>query len=368
MSKILLENVTKSFGSTKALDNLNLEISSGEFFSLIGPSGCGKTTTMRLIAGLEEPDEGRILVGDKVMYDSRKGISVPPTKRELGMVFQDYALWPHMTVEENVLFGLIARKIPAEQRKKRMDDVLRRLLIDNLVKRYPSELSGGQQQRVALARELVTGTRVLLMDEPLSNLDAKLRIDMRVELKELHRETGVTVVYVTHDQIESLTLSTKMAVMQEGLVKQYGVPQNVFVEPNDLFVLSFMGNSPANIYEAEIDGSELKFEGIKTQLYHTYQTEKTTVILAVRPEDVRLVKKLDDHVMQGSITSVLPMGYHALVQVKLKTPGSEDGARMYLNADLRQYKLDKGDSVFVQFEEKGVHIFDSDTKERVQIR
>ena len=210
MPKIILNNVTKRFGKFVAVDKLNLVIEDRSFITLLGPSGCGKTTTLRMIAGLETPTEGEIIINDKIVFSSEKGIDISPSKRDVGFLFQNYALWPHMTVTKNISFGLENLKWPKDKIEARVQDLLKMLKIEEFASRYPAELSGGQQQRVAIARTLATGPKVLFMDEPLSNLDAKLRMEMRTELKRLHLETDSTFVYVTHDQLEAMTLSTKI--------------------------------------------------------------------------------------------------------------------------------------------------------------
>ena len=216
MADIIIRNLTKKYGSEKALNNVSLEIKSGEFMVLLGPSGCGKTTLLRCLAGLETPDQGEIIIGDIVVFSSAEKIMSPPGKRNVGMVFQSYALWPHMTVRDNVKFGLDVLNTPKDVSSETLDSVLLSLGMDQLEDRYPSELSGGQQQRVALARLLATKPPVFLMDEPLSNLDARLRMDMRVELKKFQSESEATTVYVTHDQTEAMTMSTRVVVMKNG--------------------------------------------------------------------------------------------------------------------------------------------------------
>lgn len=235
MRALQLLDLSKRFREVVAVDHLTLDVEAGEFVSLLGPSGCGKTTTLRMIAGLEEPDTGRILLGDQdITYQ-------PPEKRNLGMVFQDYALFPHMTVEENVAFGLQMRKLPREQISEKVGKTLELVRLRGLQDRYPRQLSGGQQQRVALARALVVEPQLLLLDEPLSNLDAKLRQQMRVELKLIQSEVGITTVFVTHDQEEALILSDRMVVMHNGHIVQVGVPVEIYERPQDSFVASFLG-------------------------------------------------------------------------------------------------------------------------------
>ena len=220
MSNIKIQKLTKRYGDMLALNDVSLTIESGEFLILLGPSGCGKTTLLRCIAGLEIPDEGQIIIGDKVVFSSEKNIFIPPGDRNLGMVFQSYALWPHMTVRDNMKFGLDVMKMPVQQADKRLAKVLTDLGMSELRDRYPSELSGGQQQRVALGRLLAAEPAVFLMDEPLSNLDARLRMDMRVELKKFQASTGSTTVYVTHDQTEAMTMATRVVVMKNGNIQR----------------------------------------------------------------------------------------------------------------------------------------------------
>lgn len=226
MSSITLENIRKSYGrnTPPAIGNLNMEIGSAEFLCLLGPSGCGKTTTLRMIAGLEHPTEGRILVDGKPIVSVDEGIFTVPEKRNMGLVFQNYALWPHMTIRENVAFGLVLRKTPAPERNAVVDQVMTKLGIAKYASRYPAQLSGGQQQRVALARMLALNPSIILLDEPLSNLDAKLRLEMRSELKRIHAEAGSTIVFVTHDQWEAMTLATTIAVMSEAHCSRWGRP------------------------------------------------------------------------------------------------------------------------------------------------
>ena len=243
MPKIVLKNITKKFGSkSAAVENLNLVIEDRSFITLLGPSGCGKTTTLRMIAGLETPTSGEITINDEVVFSSEKGIDVPPEKRGVGFLFQNYALWPHMTVYENITFGLENLKWEKEKIKARATELMAMLKIGEYAGRYPSELSGGQQQRVAIARTLATGPKTLFMDEPLSNLDAKLRMEMRTELKRLHLETDSTFVYVTHDQLEAMTLSTKICLLKQGQLQQYAAPLTVYHEPANSFVADFIGD------------------------------------------------------------------------------------------------------------------------------
>lgn len=245
MPEVRLENLTKKFSDVIAVNNVTLKIFNGELLTLLGPSGCGKTTTLRMIAGFLMPDEGDIY------FDDTRITHLPPEKRDVGMVFQSYALWPHMTVFDNVAFGLKLRKLPKDEIKKRVKDILELVRLEGLENRYPRQLSGGQQQRVALARALVIEPQVLLLDEPLSNLDAKLREEMRFEIKDLQRKLRITTIYVTHDQAEALALSDRIAVMNQGRIIQVGTPYEIYNAPTNEFVARFVGVS--NLIEGKVD-------------------------------------------------------------------------------------------------------------------
>ncbi|HUP27733.1 MAG TPA: ABC transporter ATP-binding protein, partial [Chloroflexia bacterium] len=237
-----IEHLTKIFsGSVKAVDDVSLAIEPGELVSFLGPSGCGKTTTLNCVAGLEHPDEGVIRIGDFVMTDRSRNISLQPEERGLGMVFQSYALWPHMSVADNVGFGLRIAKVRGDEARRRVDSILELVGLGSMGDRYPFQLSGGQQQRVALARAVVTEPRLLLLDEPLSNLDAKVREQARAWLREIQRRLGITTVYVTHDQAEALAMSDKIAVMHSGRVQQFATPQEIYDRPATRFVAEFIG-------------------------------------------------------------------------------------------------------------------------------
>src|SRR5512143_2647693 len=284
---IIISNLTKKFGKVAALDHVSLMIENGTFLTLLGPSGCGKTTLLRCVAGLEDPDGGEIFIGDKLVFSHRKGISIPPGKRELGMVFQNYALWPHMKVDKNITFALEIQKLGKEEMRQRVKDSLAEVKMDGYEDRYPREMSGGQQQRIALARMLAYRPKVFLMDEPLSNLDARLRMDMRAELKRLHFSSGATTIYVTHDQIEALTMSSVIAVMREGVLQQFGTPDQIYHYPANLFVADFIGNPKVNLLSGVIDGNgcvNLDSFSVAADTRHA----RGPVVLAVRPEDIAI--------------------------------------------------------------------------------
>ena len=252
-NNISLRHITKRFGQTCAVQDLNLEIPANSFISLLGPSGCGKTTTLRMIAGLETPTEGEIWIGDQKVFSAKEGIDVPANLRNIGFLFQNYALWPHMTVYQNIAFGLETLKWKKADIQARVTEMCELLQLTEYVKRYPGELSGGQQQRVAIARTLATKPSILLMDEPLSNLDAKLRLDMRGELKRLHATTHATFVSVTHDQMEAMALSTSVCLMKMAVLQQYDAPLTLYGRPANKFVANFVGNPSINFVDFDAE-------------------------------------------------------------------------------------------------------------------
>lgn len=282
MACVSIEAMCKSYGSVRAVNDVTIEVAQGEFFFLLGPSGCGKTTLLRIIAGFCEPEAGRLQFDERVMD------RVPPHRRNTGMVFQNYALWPHMTVRENVAYGLKVRRLPRAEVRRRTDGMLELVRMAELADRRPNALSGGQQQRVALARALVIEPDVLLLDEPLSNLDARLRVDMRKELRRIHRETGVTTIYVTHDQKEALSLAQRIAVMRDGRVEQVGAPQDVYLKPRNRFVAEFIGQ--ANIIVGQVreqrNGECLVETGLG--LLKAAGNGSGAVLCCIRPEALRL--------------------------------------------------------------------------------
>jgi len=295
--EVRLENVTKLYGRVRAAYKISLEVKHGELFTLLGPSGCGKTTTLRIIAGFEIPDEGR------VYFDEEDVTDLPPYKRETGMVFQNYALWPHMTVWENVAYGLKIRRLPKSEVRRRVREVLELVKLEGLESRYPHQLSGGQQQRVALARALVIEPKVLLLDEPLSNLDAKLRVEMREELKKLQKRLGITTIYVTHDQEEAMALSDRIAVMNQGEILQVGTPREVYERPRNVFVATFIGRS--STIEGEVKAVDPRrgevevvweggvLRGVPSTDAGLKPGDKAYCVL--RPEEFRLEKPKEPH-------------------------------------------------------------------------
>jgi multiple sugar transport system ATP-binding protein len=291
MAQIVLDHVEKVYtGGVKAIDDLSLEVKDGEFMVLVGPSGCGKSTALRSIAGLEEITGGTISIGDRVVND------LPPKDRDIAMVFQNYALYPHMTVEDNLAFGLKLRKTPKDEIKRRVTDAAKMLGLEQYLARKPAQLSGGQRQRVAMGRAIVREPQAFLMDEPLSNLDAKLRVSMRASLNQLHDRLGVTTVYVTHDQVEAMTLGHRVCVLRDGRLQQVDTPQTLFESPVNLFVAGFIGSPAMNFVTAELvrdDGPAVTFAGYKLAVPASVLDAKTglsdyfgrKVILGIRPSD-----------------------------------------------------------------------------------
>ena len=283
MSEIRLEQVGKVYeGDVRAVDDVSLTIASGEFMVLVGPSGCGKSTLLRMIAGLEEVTEGDIWIGD------REVARLAPRDRDIAMVFQNYALYPHLTVAKNLGYGLKVRKTPKDEIRRRVEAVARMLGLEELLDRRPGALSGGQRQRVAMGRAIVREPAAFLMDEPLSNLDAKLRVDMRAELARLHERLGVTTIYVTHDQVEAMTLGTRVAVMRDGTVQQVDTPQTLYREPVNLFVAAFIGSPSMNLVDATLTDDAVLFAGFRVPLAEGRRptdVSSDTVILGIRPQD-----------------------------------------------------------------------------------
>jgi multiple sugar transport system ATP-binding protein len=279
VAEIVLDNLSKIFaGGVTAVDDVSLTIGSGEFLVLVGPSGCGKSTLLRMIAGLEEVTEGRIAIGERDVTD------LPPRARDVAMVFQSYALYPHMTVRENLGYGLKVRKTPKHERAQRVDRAAHLLGLGELLDRRPAALSGGQRQRVAMGRAIVREPKAFLMDEPLSNLDAKLRVSMRAQLSALHARLGTTTIYVTHDQIEAMTLGQRVAVMREGRIQQVDSPQVLYARPANLFVAAFIGSPAMNLVEAEIGGGEVRFGGYAIPLPAAGGPPAGRAIVGLRPE------------------------------------------------------------------------------------
>src|SRR5947209_2984383 len=294
MQGVRLQNIRKTFGSVVAVDGISVEFEAGALTAVLGPSGCGKTTTLNLIAGFEQPDTGTIHFGDRLIADAARSLAVPTSRRNLGMVFQSYALWPHLTVGENVAYGLKMRGASRAERDAAVTRALDSMRLHGYLDRYPHELSGGQQQRVALARALAYSPATLLFDEPLSNLDAQLREEMRVELKDIHNRIGVTAIYVTHDQAEAMVLSDRIVVMGEGRIRQIGTPRELYERPADAYVARFIGRTnllKSRLLEQREDWALVRIDGMGQEMHCRHAGtagSNAGGVLSVRPEAIHL--------------------------------------------------------------------------------
>ncbi|GGN59844.1 MULTISPECIES: ABC transporter ATP-binding protein [Oceanobacillus] len=357
MSGIELANVNKYFDKNHVLKNVNLKIEDGEFMTLLGPSGCGKTTTLRIISGLEDPEIGLLTIGGKNIVNGEDKFYTPPSKRGLNLVFQSYALWPHMTVFENVSFGLEQKKMKKAEIRLKVEDSLQRMQIKNLMNRYPSELSGGQQQRVAIARAIVTEPKVLLLDEPLSNLDAKLRIEMRTELKRLHRDLKTTIVYVTHDQEEALTLSTRISVFFDGEIVQSDTPQKLYRAPNDLRVAKFIGNPTINLIEetCSYKNNQLIINSILGDFFADGdENVSDNITLSVKPEDIKIYSEPIGNGVEAQVYSVLPAGSETLIQLRI-------GDQLLTAKEIGEVNYPLDSKVWITFSFNKINVYDNKT-------
>ncbi|MDX9799924.1 MAG: ABC transporter ATP-binding protein [Spirochaetia bacterium] len=356
--KIKIENLSKVWGDVRAIDNVSMEIEDRSFLTLLGPSGCGKTTTLRAIAGLEEPSNGKIYINDKLVFSKKDEIVVEPVKRNIGLIFQSYALWPHMTVYDNIAFGLIMKKLPKDEISKSVNAMLKNVRLDKLGLRFPNELSGGQQQRVAIARMLITEPSIFLMDEPLSNLDAKLRMGMRSEVKKLHQESGATTVYVTHDQEEAMTMSTHICVMKDGVIRQMDSPEMLYKKPADLFVADFISNPKMNFYDGVIEREDGKtfvvFAGFKIKVDSDLAGERKEVKVAVRPEDYIL----DPNGSDFRVVTQLPTGPAQILNLE-----RDDESATMVSPDY--IRVNPGEKIKIGIKEGTYNLFDKETEKRI---
>ena len=350
MAGVEFRKVTKRWGDFIAVDKLDLTVADKEFLVLLGPSGCGKTTSMRMIAGLEEPTEGEILIGGELVNE------MPPRDRDVAMVFQNYGLYPHMTVRENIGYPLKVRGVKAAEAARMIDNAAAKVELGPYLDRKPGQLSGGQRQRVALARSLVRTPRVFLMDEPLSNLDAKLRVTMRAELKHLHHEMAITTVYVTHDQMEAMTLATRVAVMNKGVIQQLDVPETVYNDPANLFVAGFIGSPSMNLVQGELVDGVFSGEGLRAPCI--IAGSRKAVVLGVRPEDVQVVG-LGAGLFDAQVYAFELTGESVLVTVTL-------GSRHFAARADRHFRCEIGDSVGIRFDAARCYLFDQVTEERIR--
>ena len=371
MSKIELKHIDKFYGKNHILKDVNLTIEDGDFMTLLGPSGCGKTTTLRVVSGLEKPQNGTIHMDGKEIVNAAEAHFAPPSERDLNLVFQSYALWPHMTVRENIAFGLNIQKLPKDEVDRRIKDALGRMQIGQYVDRYPSELSGGQQQRVAIARTIASEPHLLLMDEPLSNLDAKLRVDMRSELKRLHTETGTTMIYVTHDQVEALTMSTKIAIFREGIIIQVAHPLELYNNPANLYVADFIGNPRINFVDgkAEVSASGLTVNSVLGRMTfpadhlkdeNMPQEASFDAVLGIRPEQVTInTSRQSPSDIEAHIYTSMPAGSETLVTVKV------GGVSMVIKAlGITHYNPDQ--VVYLSIDTTKINVFDKKTENLIK--
>jgi multiple sugar transport system ATP-binding protein len=353
MGALTITNVRKTFGHIEILKGIDIEIDAGEFLILVGPSGCGKSTLLNMIAGLDSTSAGKILIGD------RDVTNLPPKDRDIAMVFQSYALYPNMNVAQNISFGLEMRGVPKDKRDQAVQRVAKMLQIERLLDRKPGQLSGGQRQRVAMGRALARDPKLFLFDEPLSNLDAKLRVEMRAEIKLLHQRTKTTTVYVTHDQVEAMTLGDRIAVMKEGVVQQFGTPDDIYARPATRFVAEFIGSPAMNMIPVTRTDSGVSASGVELALdaSHRAAMQKESgnaLTYGLRPESLRFA----DQGLPGTLQMTEPTGpeTYATVETRvglltLRVPG-------LLHANV-------GDNVHVQWVPGAVHLFDATTEKRV---
>jgi multiple sugar transport system ATP-binding protein len=363
MAEVMLEKIYKRFGNVTAVQDFSLHIADEEFCVFVGPSGCGKTTTLRMIAGLEEISDGTLKIGDRVVND------VPPKDRDIAMVFQNYALYPHMNVHQNMSFGLRLRKTPKADIERRVNDAAQLLQIDHLLDRRPRELSGGQRQRVALGRAIVREPKVFLMDEPLSNLDAKLRVEMRASISKLHRRLGVTTVYVTHDQVEAMTMGTRIVVMKDGFIQQVDDPINLYDKPTNKFVAGFMGSPAMNFLVGNIQNGHIKspqFDlapgGELAQKLRAYEGKK--VYVGVRPENLGLRGSTSitegQNIIKAQIEVVEPLGAETHI---LASVGGDQTVVARISSHAR---VKAGDQVELLADLDFLHAFDLETEDNLR--
>ena len=365
MASLSLQHINKTYpNGFQAVKDFNLEIEDKEFIIFVGPSGCGKSTTLRMIAGLEEISGGTLKIGDKVMND------VEPKDRDIAMVFQNYALYPHMTVYDNMAFGLKLRKVPKDQIDKAVREAARILDLEKLLDRKPKALSGGQRQRVAMGRAIVRNPKVFLMDEPLSNLDAKLRVQMRIEISKIHQRLGATIIYVTHDQTEAMTLGTRIVVMKDGVVQQVDTPQHLYEQPGNLFVAGFMGSPQMNFLDAQIaeKGGDLiakvgeydiVIPAAKAKVLKDGGYVGKTVVLGIRPEDIHDSQMFIEASPSVPMTSTVKV--YELLGAEVFLYFDVNGTQITARVDPRT-NAKTGDPVKFDFDMDKTHFFDKETE------
>ena len=366
MASVSYDHVTKRYGDVLAVNDLDIQIEDKEFLVLVGPSGCGKSTALRLLAGLEDISEGRILIGDQVVND------VAPKDRDIAMVFQSYALYPHMSVFDNMAFGLKLRKTPRDEIRRRVEEAANLLGIGNLLDRKPRQLSGGQRQRVAVGRAIVREPKVFLFDEPLSNLDAKLRVETRANISKLHQQLQTTFIYVTHDQVEAMTMATRIAVMNAGLLQQIDTPQNLYDHPDNLFVAGFIGSPAMNFFPATVeredgklvvnaDSFKVKIPESKASTYEPYVGKR--VVFGLRPEDIHNPEfappNIDAQPVDTQVDVTELMGNEIFVYLKT-------GEHSFVARVDPRTRVHMGDEIPFVFNMDNMHIFDRETEQAVR--
>ena len=363
MARVSLEGITRRFNATTAIEDITFDVPDGQFWVMVGPSGCGKSTILRTIAGLEAATSGDLYIGDRLVNN------VPARARDVAMVFQNYALYPHMTVAENLAFGLRMRQADPKTIQARVEVVARSLDIEHLLDRKPRQLSGGQQQRVALGRAIARQPQVFLLDEPLSNLDAQLRDDTRAELKQLHQRVGITTIYVTHDQVEAMTLADQIVVLNRGQVQQIGDPQAIYTQPANQMVATFMGSPPMNILSALYDGTCFQIDAqripcpVRLQArLHPYSGQRLN--LGIRPEHLQVVADGSTHAIAAEVTLVEPLGREILIRAKVAASDRTPAATVSipLPPDLRPQV---GDRLCLQLDGDRLFVFDPATGARL---
>ena len=347
MANVIFENITKKFDDVTAVDDFSLEVKDKEFLVLLGPSGCGKTTTMRIVAGLEEANSGKVLIDNDDVTD------YAPKERDIAMVFQSYALYPHMTVFQNIEYPLKIKNVPKEKRNDQVNETIKKVQLEGLLERLPKQLSGGQKQRVALARAIIRNPKVFLMDEPLSNLDAKLRVEMRAKLKNLQNELGITTIYVTHDQVEAMTLADRVVVMNNAKISQVSSPSEIYNNPSNLFVAGFVGSPPMNFIHGEIKNNKFINNYIGEESIQI--KDRGSVILGVRPEDMNVAQ---DGNIKGEVYSFELTGDSTYVTVKL-------GDDLIIAKTESDYKTSIGSPIALSLNKNKIYFFDSKSEDRI---
>lgn len=348
MATVTLKDLTKTFGKTEVLHGINLDVADGEFIVVVGPSGCGKSTTLRMLAGLEEISAGEILIGGEVVNN------LEPKERNIAMVFQNYAIYPHMSVRKNIGFGLRTAKLTKPQKEQRLADVAAILDMTDLLDRKPSQLSGGQRQRVAIGRAMVRDPSVFLFDEPLSNLDAQLRTQMRLEIKKLHQKVGTTIIFVTHDQIEAMTLADRIVIMKDGYIQQVGTPTDVYQNPSNTFVAQFIGAPSMNMLAGSVEDGHIALDaGISVPGNFGKNGQK--VLVGIRPNELRPVETGADFLMEGKVMVREPLGSETLIYVDI------GGVEIIATASGRTPPA-LGETIQLSTPSEEIHVFDAATQ------